>query len=66
MNYYYGKTVDLAIEAGLADLGISKEDAIIKVIEEGTKGFLGLGGEKAKVSVESKKESLVISNKTFV
>ena len=57
MNYYYGKTVDLAIEAGLAELGISKEDAIIKVIEEGTKGFLGLGGEKAKVSVESKKDS---------
>ena len=57
MNYYYGKTVDSAIEAGLAELGIEKEDAIIKVIEEGTKGFLGLGGEKAKVSIESKLDS---------
>ena len=33
MNYYYGKTVDSAIEAGLAELGIEKEDAIIKVID---------------------------------
>ena len=55
MEYFYGKTVDSAIEAGLKELGISKEDAIITVIEEGAKGVLGFGGKKAKVGIEVKK-----------
>ncbi len=55
MEYFYGKTVEAAIEAGLQELGISKEDAEITVIEEGSKGVLGIGGKKAQVGIEIKK-----------
>ena len=55
MEYFYGKTVESAIEAGLNELGISKEDAIITVLEEGAKGVLGIGGKKAKIGIEVKK-----------
>lgn len=47
-----GKNVDEAVEAGLAVLGIKKEDAVIKVINEGKAGMMGiLGGEEAEVEV---------------
>ena len=36
-----GKTVDEAVNAALAELKISKEDAEIEIIEEGSRGFLG-------------------------
>ena len=56
MAYYYGKTIDMAIEEGLKDLGVSKEQVNITVIEEPTKGVLGIGGKKAKVQIEVKVE----------
>ena len=47
-----GATVDEAIEAALAELGCTKEQATIEVIEEGTEGgFLGLGRKDAQVKV---------------
>ena len=47
-----GATVDEAIEAALAELGCTKEQATIEVIEEGTEGgFLGLGRRDAQVKV---------------
>ncbi len=55
MEYFYGKTVESAIEAGLKELGITKEDAVITVVEEGSKGVLGIGGKKAQVGIEVKK-----------
>ncbi len=55
MEYFYGKTVESAIEAGLEKLGISKDDAVITVLEEGVKGVLGIGGKKAKIAIEVKK-----------
>lgn len=45
------KTKEEAIELALAELGISMEEAEIEVIEEGSKGFLGLGGKDAAVRV---------------
>ena len=56
MSYYYGKTIDAAIEEGLKDLGATKEQVDITVIEEPTKGVLGIGAKKAKVQVELKVE----------
>lgn len=53
---FCGKTIDSAIEIGLKELGLNKEEAIITVIEEGSKGVLGIGGKKAVVNIESKKE----------
>ncbi|MBR4430166.1 MAG: protein jag [Clostridiales bacterium] len=47
-----GKTVDEAIEAALSELGCTKEQATIEVVEEGTEGgFLGLGRKDAQVKV---------------
>ena len=56
MSYYYGKTIDAAIEEGLKDLGATKEQVDITVIEEPTKGVLGIGAKKAKVQIELKVE----------
>jgi len=47
-----GATVDEAIEAALSELGCTKEQATIEVVEEGTEGgFLGLGRKDAEVKV---------------
>ena len=47
-----GKTVDEAIEAALSELGCTKEQATIEVVEEGTEGgILGLGRKDAEVKV---------------
>lgn len=54
MEYFYGKTVDSAIEEGLKELGLTKENAVITIIEESSKGVLGIGGKKAKVGIEKK------------
>ena len=43
------KTKEEAIELALQELGASIEDVEIEVIEEGTKGFLGLGGKEAVI-----------------
>ncbi len=45
------KTLDEAIEAALAELGVSREDARIEVITEPAGGFLGLGAKEAEVKV---------------
>ena len=48
-----GKTVEEAIAAALAELGTSKEEVSITVIDEGSKGFLGVfGGKDAVVLVK--------------
>ena len=52
MGYYFGKTVDSAIEEGLKDLGVTKDQVEITVIEEATKGVLGIGAKKAKIKME--------------
>lgn len=48
------KSIDEAIEAALTELNISKEDADIDIIDEGSKGFLGLGAKDAVVRVSVK------------
>ncbi len=52
MNVFTGKTVEEAVEAGLAALGITREEAEIKVIEEGKKKIFG--SVKAKVVVKKR------------
>lgn len=47
-----GKTVDEAIELALAELNITKDKAKIEILEQPSKGFLGIIGTKmAKVKV---------------
>ena len=49
-----GKTVDDAVNAALAELNAKKEDVDVAVLEEGSKGFLGMGSKDAKVRVSLK------------
>jgi spoIIIJ-associated protein len=44
-----GKSVDEAIKAGLDELGCDIEDVSIEIIEEPTKGLLGIVGKKPAV-----------------
>lgn len=50
-----GKSVDVAVAAALAELGLESADqAEIEVLQEPTVGFLGLGGKEAIVKVTRK------------
>ena len=50
-----GKTVEEAVNEAFKELKISREDAEIEVIEEGSKGFLGVfGAKEAVVNVKKK------------
>lgn len=44
-----GQTVEEAIQAGLAQLGLNRSDVIVDVIDEGNKGILGIGSREAVV-----------------
>ncbi len=44
-----GRTVDDAIAAALSQLGVSRENADIIVLDEGSRGILGLGAKMARV-----------------
>jgi len=51
----WGTTIDEAVSLALADLNCSKEDVEVTVLEEPSKGFLGIGAKLALVHVERKK-----------
>jgi spoIIIJ-associated protein len=47
------KTVDLAVEAAMSELGVDdREEISVEVISEPVKGFLGMGGQDAVVRVK--------------
>ncbi|EPI02533.1 r3H domain protein [Enterococcus faecalis 13-SD-W-01] len=52
MPIYEAATVDEAIRYGLDALELTKEDVTIEILEEGKKGFLGMGRKNARVSIE--------------
>ena len=45
------KTVEEAINEGIIELNINRDDVEIEVLEEASKGFLGFGGKDAKVRI---------------
>jgi len=52
-----GKTVEEAIEKGLAELGMERTQVEVEVVKEGRSGILGIGGEEARVIVRPKGEA---------
>lgn len=46
-----GKTVEDARKKAAAQLDVAEEEMIVTVLEEGKKGFLGIGASDAKISV---------------
>ena len=49
-----GKNLDEAINEGLKELGLSRDEAEIEIIDEGSKGFLGIGGKEACIRIYGK------------
>lgn len=50
----WGKDINEAVELALIDLKVSRDEVEVTVLEEPTKGFLGIGAKLAKVRVEKK------------
>ena len=46
-----GKTIDLAIEAALTQLGLDRDSVSVQVLQQAKAGFLGFGAQPAKVQV---------------
>lgn len=59
------KNAEDAKNLALSELGISEEDAIITVTDEGSKGFLGLGSKGVTVLAEAKDAAPIIA-RTFL
>lgn len=54
-----GRTVEEAVEAALEELGISRDQAEVRILEEPNKGFLGLvGTRQARVIVAPKEDGV--------
>ena len=46
-----GKSIDLAIESALTQLGLTRDDVSVEVLAQAKAGFLGIGATPAKVAV---------------
>ena len=46
-----GKTIDIAIEAALTQLGLDRDSVSVQVLAQAKSGFLGFGAQPAKVQV---------------
>ena len=46
-----GKTIELAIEAALTQLGLERDDVSVQVLSQAKAGFLGFGAAPAKIQV---------------
>lgn len=68
MPTYYGKTVEEAIEEGLKELGITAEQAEIKVIEEAKRDFgyqYQKGGSRSQRQKDRRRKSKGVFRRTF-
>ena len=50
----HGKTVDEAVATGLVQLGLIKDEVDVMVLDQGSKGFLGIGAKPARVLLTEK------------
>ncbi|MGX7327946.1 RNA-binding cell elongation regulator Jag/EloR [Enterococcus bulliens] len=65
MPMFTASTVQKAIDLGLNTLGVTREDAVIEVLQDAKKGLFGFGKKDAQVSIEPKsisKNSEIVSN----
>lgn len=46
-----GKTIDLAIEAGLTQLSMDRDSVSVEILETPKSGFFGIGASPAKVKL---------------
>jgi spoIIIJ-associated protein len=50
-----GDTIDQAIENALRVLGVGRDKVTVDILEEGTRGFLGIGAKKARIRASLRK-----------
>lgn len=50
-----GKTVTIAVEKGLEELGLRRDQVEVQVLEEAAAGFLGIGSKPARVHIREKR-----------
>lgn len=60
------KTVDEAVAKALKELNITAEEAVVEVLEEGKKGFLGMFSKDAKVRVAAKEVAAPVVEEIIV
>lgn len=60
------KTVDEAVAKALKELNITAEEAVVEVLEEGKKGFLGMFSKDAKVRVTAKEVAAPVVEEIIV
>lgn len=58
-----GRTVEDAVERALSDLGLTREDVEIEVLDAGARGVLGLGGRDARVRVRPRVTPAVVTHR---
>ena len=49
-----GKSVEEALRLALIELEATREQVEIEILEEGSKGFLGIGAKETKIKVTKK------------
>lgn len=54
-NIFTGKTVEEAKQTGLAQMNLTEDAVEVLVIEQGSRGFLGIGAKQARVQLIVKK-----------
>ena len=52
-----GDTIDEAIAAALAQLGVTRDEARVEILSDSKRGLLGFGGQRARVRVSLRKTS---------
>ncbi|MBQ9709787.1 MAG: protein jag [Clostridia bacterium] len=52
---FTAKTIAEAIKVGLEEMGLTEDQADVEVLEEPTRGILGIGAKKAKVRISKKR-----------
>ncbi len=61
-----GKSVEEALRLALIQLNAEKDEVEYEIVEEGAKGFLGLGSKEYKIKVRKKEESVEAFTLNFV
>ncbi|MCY3897724.1 MAG: Jag N-terminal domain-containing protein [Caldilineaceae bacterium] len=61
---YRAKTVEEAVEEGLRQLGVSRDEIEIEVIDQGSRGILGIGASDAHVRLTRRVEDLTLETQS--
>lgn len=64
-NQFEGETIEEAIEKAVNEFKVAKEDMDIEILEQPSKGLLGIGGKVAKIIVSVKSAAAAVPQETL-